>query len=259
MQPPPLNLEAEPTPQPMSLVGRLFNVFATPGEVFDDVKNTPPTPSNWIVPGLLITLVGIIGSWLVFSQPAIEQQLKEISMRAVELQITKMKASEEKAEQIRNQAESIGAIGTKVAFYGAPVLLGFVTPFIWGLVLWLGGRMFFKVDFVLMKSVEAVGLAGMVSLLELVVRNLLILVTGNVFAGPSLVMFIKEFDPQNSLHGILALANVLVLWLLAVRSLALARLAGVSFMKAALLVFGFWAAYNGLLIGMGALAKAIFS
>ena len=34
-------------------------------------------------------------------------------------------------------------------------------------------------------------------------------------------------------------------WLLAVRAMGLARLSGVSFIKAALWVFGIWAAYTG--------------
>jgi hypothetical protein len=38
----------------------------------------------------------------------------------------------------------------------------------------------------------------------------------------------------------------------------LARLSGASFAKAALWVFGIWAAYTGFLIGLGALAQAAF-
>ena len=45
-------------------------------------------------------------------------------------------------------------------------------------------------------------------------------------------------------------------WLLAVRAIGLARLSGVSFAKAAVWVFGIWAAYTGFFIGLGALVQA---
>jgi hypothetical protein len=44
-------------------------------------------------------------------------------------------------------------------------------------------------------------------------------------------------------------------WILAVRGVGLARLSGVSVAKAVTWVFGIWAAYTGLLVGFGFLAK----
>ena len=38
----------------MSLAARLLNVFATPGDVFDDVKVAPASTANWLVPALLL-------------------------------------------------------------------------------------------------------------------------------------------------------------------------------------------------------------
>jgi hypothetical protein len=92
-----------------------------------------------------------------------------------------------------------------------------------------------------------------------VVRTLLILVTGNLFASPSLALAVKDFDPQNILHGLCALVNVMLFWVLLVRSFGLARLSGASISKAALWIFGIWAAYTGLLMGMGATLRAVFS
>ena len=57
---------------------------------------------------------------------------------------------------------------------------------------------------------------------------------------------------------LLALVNVMTLWLLAVRAVGLARLSGASFVKAALWVLGIWAAYTGFFVGLGLLAKAAF-
>jgi hypothetical protein len=109
-----------------------------------------------------------------------------------------------------------------------------------------------------MKAVEVVGLANMIGVLDVIVRTLLIVGMGNLYAAPSLGLLVKDFDPQNPVHSLLAVVNVMTFWLLAVRAIGLARLSGASFAKAALWVFGIWAAYTGFLIGLGALAQAAF-
>ncbi|HPC61091.1 MAG TPA: hypothetical protein PKX23_10555, partial [Verrucomicrobiota bacterium] len=139
-----------------------------------------------------------------------------------------------------------------------PAALAFAVPFLWGLVLWLMGRNVFKRDFPFMKAVEVVGLAAMIDVLETIVRTLLILVTGNLFASPSLVLLLRNYDPQNPVHNLLALTNVLVWWLLAVRAVGLARLAAVSFARAAAWVFGIWLLYSTSMVGLGFAMQALF-
>ncbi len=259
-QPPPVRGPdaGPPAPPRMSLPSRLFNLFATPGEVMDDVARSGPAAGNWVAPALLLMVVSWVGAWLVFSQPAIQQQLSEITSQAIEKQIAGQKMSEQQAEQVRNAAEKWGLIGAKVSAYAAPAALAFAVPFLWGLVLWLVGRNVFKREFPFMKAVEVVGLAAMIGVLETVVRTLLILVTGNLFASPSLVLLVRNYDPQNPVHGLLALTNVLVWWLLAVRAMGLARLAAVSFARAAAWVFGIWLLYSTSMVGLGFAMQALF-
>ena len=66
------------TPASTSLGARMLNVFATPSDVFDEVKISPPRTANWLVPTLLATLVGWIGVWLVLQQEAIKQQISDL-------------------------------------------------------------------------------------------------------------------------------------------------------------------------------------
>jgi VIT1/CCC1 family predicted Fe2+/Mn2+ transporter len=101
-----------------------------------------------------------------------------------------------------------------------------------------------------MKAVEVAGLANMIGVLEAIVRPLLVVGLGNLYASPSLVLAVKDFDPQNTVHGLLAAVNVMTFWLLAVRSLGLARLSGASFAKAAAWMFGIWAALTALMVGL---------
>jgi hypothetical protein len=155
-------------------------------------------------------------------------------------------------------AEKVGGIGYKISAVVAPVMAAFILPFWGGLILWLVGSFALKGPFPYMKAVEVAGLANMILVLSVIVKTLLILITGNLFASPGLALVVKNFDPQNSVHSLLAVINVMTLWLLAVRSIGLARLSGTSTGRAAIWVFGIWAILTGAMIGFGAAVRAAF-
>jgi hypothetical protein len=253
-EPPP-----ETSPPPPQLLGsRLFNVFATPGEVFQEVKTAKPSAANWVVPALILLVVSWLGTWLIFSQDSIKHQMSDMTDRAIQQQVEKNHMSDQQAEQARAMGEKWASISAKVAAGLAPVFVGFVTPFIWGLFIWLVGAKVLKGGFPFMKAVEVVGLVNMISVLDAIVRTLLIIGMGNLYASPGLVLLVKDFDPQNTVHGLLAAVNVTTFWVLALRAVGLARLSNVSFTKAAAWVFGIWAAYTGFFIGLGLLLKTMF-
>jgi hypothetical protein len=242
----------------MSLGGRLFNVFATPGDVFQEVKNAKVSTANWLVPALILIVVSWVASAVIFSQPAITHQLSEMTDKAIQKQVEQNKMSEQDADRARAMGEKWAGISTKIAAAFIPVFAGFVTPFFWGLIVWLVGAKVLKGDFPYMKAVEIVGLGNMINVLDAIVKTLLIVGLGNLYASASLMLLLKEFDPESTVHALLALVNVMTFWLLAVRGIGLARLSGVSFAKAVAWVFGVWAAYTGLLIGFAYIAKMAF-
>jgi hypothetical protein len=262
MEEPQLPSEPQPeAPQPfsMSLWGRLFNVFATPGDVFQEVKDAKVSTANWLVPSFILIVVSWVSSVLIFSQPSINHQLSEITEQAIQKQVERSKMSEQQAEQARAMGEKWAGISAKIGAALTPVIAGFVTPFFWGLIVWGVGVGLLKAKFPYMKAVEVVGLANMINVLEIILRTLLIVGLGNLYASTSLVLLVKQFDPQNTVHSLLALVNVMTFWLLAARGIGLARLSGVSFAKAVAWVFGVWVAYTGLLVGLAYLAKSVFT
>lgn len=248
----------EPTAPESSLPARLLNVIADPSEVFEEITPRPVRHSNWVVPAILGILLGWVCSWLIFSQPSIQQQLRDMSAEAIEKQIEKGKMSAQQAEQVRQAAEKFGAIGQKVSAFAAPVFAAFLSPFLWGGILWLFGNKVLKGSFGYMKAVEVVGLSNMIGLLDGIVRTLLIIAMGNVFAAPSLMLLVRPFDPQNTLHSVLAAVSVMTLWILVVRAVGLSRLSGASFGKSALCVFGTWAAYTGFFLGLAVVLRVAF-
>jgi hypothetical protein len=222
------------------------------------VRTANVSTANWLVPAVILLLVSWTAGWLILSQDTIKHQLSDITDQAIQKQVERAHMSEQQAEQAHAMGEKWAGISSKIGFALVPVFGGFVSPFIWGLILWLVGAKLFKGNFPYMKAVEVVGLANMISVLDVIVRTLLIVGMGNLYAAPGLVLLVKEFDPQNPVHSLLAVVNVMTFWILAMRAIGLARLSGASFAKAALWVFGIWAAYTGFLIGLGALAQAAF-
>lgn len=262
MEPIPPIPEPQPVESPapsMSLVGKLMNVIAAPGEVFDDIKAASPRVANWLVPAILLIVVSWISGWLILSQASVQQQISDISNKAIDKQVEKGKLSGTQAEQARAAAEKFGGIGYKIGAAVVPVLTAFATPFWGGLILWLVGSFALKAPFPYLKAVEIAGLANMILILDVVVRTMLVLITGNLFTTLSLSLVIKDFDPQNTFHSMLAVVNVMTIWLLVIRSIGLARLTGAPLGKAAAWVFGIWIVLTSMMIGFGAAMKAAFA
>ena len=234
-----------------------MNIFAAPGDVFEEVKTAGIVNANWLLPAILLVLISWVSAGLIFSQPAIRQQMVDLADKSIDQQVEKGHLPSAQAEKSRPFAEKTALVMAVISAVAGAPLVAFASPFWWGLILWLGGKIL-KGNFSYLKAVEAAGLANMILVLDVVVRTLLILVTGSLFASPSLALAVKDFDPQNTLHGLCALVNVMLFWVLLVRSVGLARLSGASVGKAAVWVFGIWAAYTGLLMGLGAALRAIF-
>jgi hypothetical protein len=242
----------------MSLAARLLNVLALPGDVFAEVRAALPSVGNWLAPGLMLLLVGWISATVILAQPSIRQQMREVVAQALDKQFAKTHVPKEQAEQARAMAEKFAGVSQGFGLYVAPVLAGFGVPFLWGLILWLVGTKVFHASFPYMKAVEVAGLAGVISLLETIVKTLLAVGLGNLFASPSAALLVKDFDPQNSGHILLALVNPFTAWVLAVRALGLARLSGAPFAKAVLWVVGLWAAYTIFTVGPALAVNAAF-
>src|SRR5580765_3525426 len=102
----------EPLPPPlpslpggprMSLGARLMNVFAGPGDVFEEVVKGPPAVANWLVPALLLCLVGIVSTFVIFSQDSIIQQVREQQERVMQKKLEKLPQAQR--EQILEAVE----------------------------------------------------------------------------------------------------------------------------------------------------------
>ena len=107
-------------------------------------------------------------------------------------------------------------------------------------VLWFIGRVFLKVRFSYLKTLEVVGLTGIILVLGTVVTALLIGASGNVTARPSSSWLGGNASLGTGLGRLLDTLNVFHLWTTAVLAIGLSRLSGATFKEAAFWVFGYW-------------------
>ena len=257
---PPILDGTEPKPAPTSVWSRIVNIFATPGEVFEEVKSSPPTTGNWLAPALLLSLAGIVSALVIFSQPEIIQTIHEQQQKAFDKQVAAGKMTQQQADQAAAAAEKFsGPAMMKIFGCVGSVVGSFVSLLWWAFLLWLLARWFLKMPVGYAKLLEVAGLAGMIDVLGAVVKTLLIVVTGNLYAAPSLILLVNHFDPHNPVHNFLAVINVMTFWVLAVRAVGLAKLTGASFVKACGWVFGVWIVITGVLIGFSLAIQAVFN
>lgn len=262
MDQPPLIAQAPPPANrapTTSLAARLMNVFAAPSEVFEEVKATRPTTANWLVPALITAVVMAVSMVIVASQPAIQQKVREQQEQAIEKQVTAGRLTRQQADQQQAVMEKFGG-GTllQVGAGVAGVFFGIGRVFWWATVLWLLGRWLLRTRFSYGKAMEAAGIAGMIGVLGMIVTMLLQVNLSNPSASPSLALAVGDFDAKKPGHLLLAALDVFQVWQAGVLGCALARLAGLPFLRGAFVMFGFWIVWQSLAIGLGAMVGKMF-
>jgi hypothetical protein len=237
----------------MSLGARLLNVYATPGDVFEWVRQkTECCTSNWLIPALLSCLVGVVFTWIALSQPNVEQQIREQQDQKIQQLVDSGKLSAADAETARKRIEQINLMMVvKMTGMVSVVVMSFAMTFIVAVVLKLTALWWLRASVEYMKWVEVAGLSAMVLVLGTVVQLLLVIIMGSILATPGPVLLVGEIDPQNKLHLALSSINLVTFWYLCILGLGLAKLAGGGFIKAVVPLLGLWAVLRGGIVLLG--------
>ena len=239
-------------PSQTTIWSRLLNVFAAPGDVFEEVKNSPPSTANWLVPALIFIAVGVISAFVIFSQPAIMQQIRDQQEKVMDQQVKDGKMTQAQADQATAMMEKFTGPAMMITFGSAGAAVGsFIHIFWWALVLWLMGLWFLKIKIPFLKAVEIAGLATMILVLGAVVTILLTVITGKLGMTPSLALAVGHFDLKNKTHLLLAAVNVFNFWYVGVAACGLSRVTGAPFAKTLLIVAFYWLAFSLIFIGIG--------
>jgi predicted outer membrane lipoprotein len=251
--PPPLPSSLPPSVASMPLFARMMNVFAIPGDVFEDVRQSPNNPGSWLLPVLLACAVGVVSAVILFSQPAILEEMRAMRAKAMQHQVEAGKMTQAQADRVLEAVERFtrptfmkisGAVGAMV--------ISFARVFWWAFALWLLALIFVRVRIPYLKALETTGLASLIGTLGMVVTLLLQINLGRSTATPSLALAVSDFDPGNKMHMVMGALNLIQVWMVLVMGVGLAKLSGIPFSRAALLVLGCYLLQTSALVLMGA-------
>ncbi len=220
------------SPSPASLLATLMNLFACPGDVFEEIVAAPPRLAHWLVPTLLACLVSII---LLGPATGTEETPGPISEMLAAGNISPVDG-----EALTASWQAISAVSIC-----ASILVG---TFWSAFVIWCIGRVCLKTRFAYLKALEFAGLAQMILVLGAIVTTLLILATGNLSARPALSLLVLKIPVAHGFRAFTESLNFFHIWSTTVLAVALARLSGVSFKEAAFWVFGYWFALRAVLM-----------
>lgn len=238
----------------MSLPARLFNVWAAPGDVFDEIKLAKPATANWLVPVLLSCVVGVISVFVIFSQPGVQQQLREKQEEQLDKLVASGKLNAEAKAKAQSGIESFGMTLVKISGSVGAIVASFAWVLVAAGVLKLLGSWLFKAHFSFPKALEVAGLSAMVSSLGGIVQTLLVVATGSMFASAGPALLISNFSPANKMHLLLGTINLMTLWYVGVLGLGLAKVSGTKPAKPVLCLVAFWLVLRAGIIfsGLGA-------
>lgn len=229
-----------PGPQPMPFFERMINLFAAPGDLFENVRLTPPTSTNWIIPLLLFVVVVIAMSQIVIHTPSLAAQMEAMIQKGFDDNIAQGKMTEDQAAQAMEFARP----GSPMFIVGQIAGVIIVTPiflFLLSLVYWLLGKWGMSATAPYMKVVEVIGLTFFIGILENIVTTLLMIGFDSLHASPGLALTVlQNFDQQNKLHIALSKVNLFTFWDLTVLSIGLSRLFQRHLPKVLVLVFALW-------------------
>lgn len=200
---------------------KLPNIFVCPGEVFDEVIAAPPAMVNWRLPTLFVCLAGIV--LLMTTAAGQGDALTQLASAAT--------LSQEQKEMFAGAWPLVSALSVCLAAFVGTLWSAFV--------LWFIGRVFLQVRFSYLKTLEIVGLTGIILVLGTIVTGLLVAVTGDPAARPSLALLVGK-SSSSRVHQLLDTLNLFHLWSTTVLAVGLSRLSGVSFKEAAFWVVGYW-------------------
>jgi hypothetical protein len=119
------------------------------------------------------------------------------------------------------------------------------------LIYWLLGRVSMNSHAPFTKVVEVVGITFFVNIIEGIVTGILMYALNSITATPSLALFVHNFDPGNSTHLALSLANPFRIWDLSLLSFGLSRLFQRDLAKVLVIVFALWIVWSAATILVG--------
>lgn len=213
---------------------------------------------NWLVPTLLCCIALSVTGYVMLSAPSFQKKLPELreqQIKKMEEAVAAGKATRKDADQTIKAVNAIAqpALLKSVAAVGG-LIWGVVRLFWWSLILWWLARVFLKQRVPYNKAMEVAGLSSMIALLSMVVMLVLTVKIGESFGATGFTLSVSDITtPEHRTLAYWAL-NLVNFWNMAILGTGLARLTGVPWFRATILVVAYWLLSDLLLALLGVVA-----
>lgn len=236
--------------EPMPFGEKIVNIFTAPGELFEHVRLTGKTTSNWLLPMLLFIVVATLLNQLILTNPSLVDQMGSLMRKGIDDAVAQGKMTAEQADQAAFMKPD-----SMIFRIQQIVGIALVTPialFLLSLAYWLLGKWGMGASAPYMKVVEVAGLTFIISIAETIVTTLLTYGMDSLFAGPNLALIVlSDYDLQNKLHMALSKVNLFTIWDLSIVSIGLSRLFQRDLPKVLVLVFALWIIWSAFTVLTG--------
>lgn len=239
--------QAISTPQPAvtSFMTRMTNVFMGPSELFSELATAPPQTSSWLMPLFVTTVLSMVFTYVLFSNPSFRHQMMEAQTAAMQEQVAKGQMTQENADRASEIMES-GNIVLFTGLFGS-LIVPAIIMLLAALFLWLVLKVALKSPSNYKKAMELYGLASLVGGLGVIVSLILIHAFDTIHATPSgALLVVNVFDRTNFTHKLLSSLTVFGIWQTAVIGIGLAKISGKSNGTGLGVAFVLWALIVGL-------------
>lgn len=257
-------LESKPAPVPpppgTSLLARLLNVLAIPGQVFEEVRGARHSVWNWLVPVPVYAVSLAVFTLVFFSLPTMQKLLGEQQAKVRQTQAASL-AEDVKSGKVR-QADADETLAlmdslsqprvVKSLALAGGFCFGVVRVFWWALVLWFLARAILKLPVGYGKALEVAGVASVVALIGNIAVVALTVDFGKTFSAGGFTLSVTDFASTRHQMLVAVAQNALNFWLIAVLGTGLARLTGLPWIRGTFLVVTYWIASEFLLLLLGA-------
>lgn len=230
-----------PGTEPAGFMTRAVNVFVSPGELFDDIRDARPSSSTWVIPLILCALLTGGFIYYMFGTPVLRDQMMQAQHEAMQKQVADGKMTAEQADK----AEEIMAstwVGIVSAIGG--IVVSVIIFFVLALLVWLGMRFMLKYDAPFQKAMEIMGMGTLITSLGLLLTFVTVTLFNSIYATPSAALVVaSSFNIHSPLHALLKCIDVFILWQAFVVGLGIARVARGPASKGMMVTFGVYAVY----------------
>lgn len=232
------NLEV-PVEQTSSLLTRITNVFASPGELFTELSQSKPKTSSWLIPLIISILMAFFVIISIQLNESLKFQVREIQVERMQELVNQGRMTQEQADMATgrtNSSQSFIIFGSISA-----TIMTIIIFFLIAFIFWLAAKFGLKFSGNYTKILELYGLTTLITSLGAIITILLMYVLDSIRATPSAAIFIYEnFDTKNNFHILLSQLNIFTIWQMGILGYGLAKLANKPTSAGLVLSYSLW-------------------